>query len=306
MSGVIRRCLPDISQVIVYKGHEKNPLFGPYADSIKKLITMFKNLNPYREANGKRTWTVISIAGEELVDRLKEANPEETLLIMPAGQTSRLDAVFTVAETTFLKDEFFSKGGRGYFTCGAAYWASSKRIYRDLCEGQSEKIQPTVKTSKLSLFDGTSEGPLCPYPGHENKVGFYHDAVRLNDGENECTIYLSGGGSCILEEGAQKVKVLVRYLHSELFRLGKEKEEVRKWENAAIMASVGKGAVLLSMFHPYYGAGDIDVELYERVFSNCGTNWREVKDKLSPLDVRMKFVYKMVCQLEEMDVETSR
>jgi hypothetical protein len=65
---------------------------------------------------------------------------------------------------------------------------------------------------------------------------------------------------------------------------------------------VGKGTALLSMFHPYYGPNDIDVEAYERTFPDCGTNWRAVQENLSPLDVRMRFVLnRMLFPLEDAD-----
>lgn len=297
------RCLPPIQRVIVYKGHETHPLFGPYKENIVKRIDMFNYLNQYRHAQGKLAWKVTAIAGEQLVDALKES-PEETLLVIPAGQSTRLDKVFSVAETTFIQDKFFGEGGRGYFNCGSAYWVSQLRKYQDMHEEQPVKRDPVIKKTHLPLFQGLAHGPLCPYPGTEYKVGFFSDAVRITDGENECTIYLSGGGSFIVpqeSESQQKVKVLARYLRSELARHGKKAEDFPEWENAVIMVSVGKGAALLSMFHPYYGSHDIDVDSYERTFPNCGTNWKEVKEKLSPLDVRMQFVLNsMLTQLEEM------
>ncbi len=297
------RYLPPIQRVIVYKGHETHPLFGPYKENIVKRIDMFNYLNQYRQAQGKPTWKVTAIAGEQLVDALKES-PEETLLVIPAGQSTRLDKVFSIAETTFIKDKFFEEGGRGYFNCGSAYWVSQWRKYQDVHEEQPVKRDPVIKKTHLPLFQGLTHGPLCPYPGTEYKVGFFSDAVRVTDGKNECTIYLSGGGSFIVPQHSnnqQKIKVLARYLHSELARQGKKPEEFPQWENAVIMVSVGKGAALLSMFHPYYGACDIDVESYERTFPNCGTNWKSVKEKLSPLDRRMQFVLNsMLTQLEDM------
>lgn len=299
----LSRCLPPIQRVIVYKGHETHPLFGPYKENIVKRIEMFNYLNQYRQREGKSTWTVTAVAGEHLTDALKES-PEKTLLVIPAGQSTRLDKVFSIAETTFIKDKFFSEGGRGYFNCGSAYWVSQWRKYQDMHEEQPLKRDPVIKKTQLPLFQGISHGPLCPYPGIEYKVGFFSDAVRITDGKNECTIYLSGGGSFIVpspHESEQRIKVLARYLPSELERHGKKPQEFPEWENAVIMVSIGKGAALLSMFHPYYGAHDIDVESYERTFFNSGTNWKAVKERLSPLDVRMRFVFdRMLTPLEEM------
>lgn len=303
--NTVSRYIPPISRVVIYKGHEMHPLFGPYKENIIKRIDMFNLLNHYRELEGKPAWKVTAVAGEGLIEALKE-KPNETLLVIPAGQSTRLDKVFSVAETNFIKDKFFSEGGgRGYFNCGSAYWVSETRRYLDLHEEHPEVRKPVVKKTNLPLFQGLSHGPLCPYPGVKYRVGFFSDAVRITDGENECTIYLSGGGGFVVpkrKQEQQKVRVLVRYLLSELERHQKRKEELEEWENAVILVSIGKGAALLSMFHPYYGANDINVEAYEKAFPESGTNWKEVKDKLSPLDIRMKFVMNsMLNKLEEMD-----
>lgn len=298
--NAVKRAFPQINKVIIYEGHKKNPFFGPYPENVGKRIQMFNLLNSYRE----RSWKVVPIGGEELIQVLKEEDPKETLLVIPAGQSTRLDKVFSVKDTHFLKEEFFSKGGRGYFNCGSAYWVSSKRIYKDLCEEAPEVRKPIVKTTNLSLFQGIAEGPLCPFPGKKYQVGFFSDAVDVEGEHGSCTIFLSGGGSFMVDESAQdqQVKVLVRYPHSELIRHGKKKEECAKWEKAAIMVKVDQGAVLLSMFHPYYGPKDIDAEAYERALPDCGTNWRDVQSRLSPLDVRMQFVMRsMLGKLEAMD-----
>ena len=160
-----------------------------------------------------------------------------------------------------------------------------------------------MKTSNLPLFQGAAYGPLCPYPGNKYKVGFYSDAVRVASGKDECTIYLSGGGSFVPDPD-QPVKVLVRYPVSELERHGKPPEEHSLWENATILVPVGKGAALLSMFHPYYGPNDIDVERYNEAFPDSGTNWKEVHRKLSSHDVRMRFVLdNMITPLENMELK---
>lgn len=297
-----RTCLHPINHVIIYKGHEKNPLLGPYSANIVKRIQMFNALNEYRKQMQRPTWKVTSIAGEHLVDALKESKKEETLLVIPAGQSTHLDKVFSIEQTSFIKNDFFAKGGRGYFNCGSAYWVSAKRVYKDLCAEQPEGCKTIVKTSNLPLFDGIAEGPLCPYPGKRYQVGFFSDAVRVTNGQDLCTIYLSGGGSFFPDKSTQNVKVLVKYLHTELVRCGKTPKECKSWENAVIMVPVGKGAALLSMFHPYYGPNDIDVETYEKNFPDCGTNWKAVKESLSPIDIRMRFVLKsMLDPLENKD-----
>ncbi len=302
--STVSKSFPYIRQVLVYAGHKQHPLFGPYVDNIVKRIDMFKYLNSYREREGKPTWKVDAVVGEDLVATMEREDPKETLFVVTAGQSSHLDKVFSVAQTTFIKEQFFARGGLGYFNCGSAYWASNKRVYSDLCTEQPSERSPLIKPSNLPLFDGTAIGPLCPFPGKQYKVGFFSDAVTISDGTKECCIYLSGGGSFIIPPSSQKVRVLAKYHPSELRRLGIKEEDVSRLENAAIMISVGEGAGLLTMFHPYYGSQDFDVERYEKAFPDCGTNWRAVQERLSSLDVRMQFAFDMLSKLEKRELYT--
>ncbi|HEX2583297.1 MAG TPA: BPL-N domain-containing protein [Chlamydiales bacterium] len=287
-----------IRSVIVYKGHG-NDLRGPYGENVIKQIDMFHILNRYRAESGRPPWTVTPVVGENLIEALRGSKPKETLLVIPAGQSSHLDKVFSVAETSFIREQFLAKGGgRLYATCGASYAMSAVRKYNGLSTQHPDRLELRVVKSVFPVFEGEAEGPLCPYPGARYKVGFYSDAVTVQSEKDHCTIYLSGGGSFFLPQSGQKVKVLVKYLDSELARLGKPAH----CSNATILAKVGKGAALLSMFHPYYGPNDIDVEAYERTFPNCGTNWRAVQENLSPLDVRMRFVLNaMLFPLEDAE-----
>lgn len=285
------RCMHPIRQVLVYKGHEKHPLFGPYQTSIEKRIALFEKLNPLRISLGKAPWRIDAVFGEKLQEALKQTRLKETLLVIPAGESRKLDQVFQKQETAFIY-QAFQKGLRGYLTCGAAYWASKKRIYKNTCEENSV----IIKMSNLPLFQGTAEGPLCPYPGKEYRVGFYSDAMSVINGSKKCTVFLGGGGSFMIQGRQQKITVVARYAHQELLRIGKK--ETEKWSAAAIVASVGHGAALLSMFHPYYGQDDIDVDAYEKAFPGSGTDWREIKKRLSPLNERLQFVDSMLCSLE--------
>jgi glutamine amidotransferase-like uncharacterized protein len=276
-----------IRNVLVYQGHLENPLVGPYVENIKKQTDMFHVLNPYREKSKRTPWSVTPVAGEKLIGALEACNPKETLLVIPAGQSSHLDKVFSAAQTAFIQHQFLAEGGgRLYATCGASYMMSSIREYDGLCTQNPDKRELIVKRSILPLFDGTAKGPLCPFPGKKYQVGFYSDAVTVTNGKDNCTIYLSGGGSFFPSETAEKVTVLARYLDTELQRLQKPSN----WSSATILSKVGNGTVLLSMFHPYYGPADIDVERYETAFPDSGTNWKSVRDRLSPLDERMHFV----------------
>jgi glutamine amidotransferase-like uncharacterized protein len=290
-----------IRRIIVYNGHLLCPENGPYFSYIQRRIDMFTGLNAHRERLNRPPWKVERVSGEELIDKMKGLNPKETLFVMPAGESSKFDKSFSESQIAFLLN-FFKSGGKGYFTCGAAYWASRHRIYHGICPSQLELGKTVDKISRIPLFSGIAEGPLCPFPGKKFKAGFYSDAVKVTDGSKECTIFLSGGGSFIPDD---QTEVLARYPHSELKRLGKPEEEFPKLENAAVLETVGKGAVLLSMFHPYYGANDIDVEAYEEAFAGSGTNWREVHSKLSSEEVRMEFVNDMLMKLEDKGAQVS-
>lgn len=293
-----------IKTVVIYTGHKTTETPGVYADNCAKRVEMFNELNPYREKMGRPRWLVKETTGEGLIKTLSTEKPEETLLVIPAGQSSHLDKVFSVAQLTFLNEEFFQNGGRAYLNCGSAYWTAKKRIYDDVCVVQPESPTRMEKDSRLPLFDGIATGPLCPFPATKYKVGFFSDAMEVTDGEDTCTIYLSGGGCFTLPETTgQKQKVLVRYLSDELSRHNKEKD----WENAAILTSVGKGAALLSMFHEYYGPEDIDTERYEAAFPDSGSDWGAIHRRLSSTDERMNFVLmSMLNPLEDLDFAQPR
>jgi glutamine amidotransferase-like uncharacterized protein len=301
MNIVRPSCLYPIRQVMIYAGHQNNPLLGPYFENIGKRIAMFNALNSYREQRGRLPWRVTVVAGEKIIDELAIIRPQETLLVIPAGQSTNLDRVFSSEELDHIQ-KFLAVGGRGYFNCGSAYWVSNQRVYSDLCTEQPEERKTIVKPARLPLFHGVARGPLCSYPGKKYNVGFFSDAVEVTSGKESCTILLSGGGCFIPDKSDQKLRVLVRYSEAELFRLKKTKEECKAWQNAAILVSVGKGAAMLSMFHPYYGSKDIDVEAYERNFPDSGTNWKAIHEKLSSVDMRMRFVLNsMLIPLEDMD-----
>lgn len=285
---MIRSCL---RHVIIYQGHASKPKFAPYSDSIERRVQAFVHLN--------RNWQIESVIGENLIDKLKSKDPKETLLVIPSAQSTHLDNSFSTQELDYLYHDFFSLGGKGYLTCGAAYWASSTRIFHGVCLEQMENPKTIIKQSRLPLFEGTVEGPLCPYPGKTYKVGFKSDAVTLESDYRNCTVFISGGGSFRLNPSSnQKVRVLARYPHYELMRFGKKKEECRAWENAAILTSIGRGAALFVMSHPFYHMNTIDVHLYEKTFPNSGTNWHDVKARLSSHESRMAFLGDMINSLE--------
>lgn len=283
-------------RVVIYTGHQTTELLGPYFHNIEKRVKMFEALNLFREKLSLNPWEVETVSGENLVNNLRSKPFSETLLVIPAGQSTHLDTVFSVAQTRFLQEEFFAGGGLGYLNCGSAYWASETREYHDLCLARPTEKGVIEKKSHIPLFDGTAIGPLCPFPALEYKVGFFSDAVDISYAKDkQCTIFLSGGGYFVQREGTdQKIKVLARYKLEELKRLGKDES----CANAALVAKVGKGTVLMTMFHPYYGPQDIDVERYEEAFRGSGTDWRKIHARLSPEEDRVEYMHHMLQELQ--------
>ncbi len=294
---ITNRLFP-IERVVVYTGH-KHPLLGPYAESIKKRIEMLKELNIYREERGRKPWRVEESSGEDLVETLY--NPKRTLLVIPAGESTRLDQVFSADQLHFIQHDFFEKGGRGYFNCGSAYWASKTRVYNDLCSEQPTQRKLLVKKSRIPLFNGITSGPICTHPSPSYKVGFFSDAVKVTSQNSSCTFLLSGGGSFHPKKGDLNVRVLAKYPHAELIRCGKSPDECADLENAAILVRIQRGAALLWMVHPYYSSQDLDPERYEQTFPGSGTNWKRIVQNLSSKEHRMNFVLeKFLFPLEDI------
>lgn len=277
-----------IRQVVIYTGHQTHPLRGPYAENVRKRVEMFEKLNGYRKMRGRDPWEILQVPGEELTQSLRD--PKRTLLVIPAGQSTHLDKVFSLPQVQFIQQRFFEEGGRGYLNCGSAYWASETRMYNDLCSEEPTERKMLVKKSHIPLFRGVASGPLCLHSSPNYKVGFFSDAVTVVSGKKKCTILLSGGGSFHPQTGDGNVEILAKYPHSELIRCGKSPQECTALENAAILVRVKKGAAILSMFHPYYSSQDLDPERYNQAFPGSGTNWERIVAKLSPEETRLSFV----------------
>ncbi len=282
------RSISPIQKVVIYTGHHTNRVLGPYAENIRKRVEMFEKLNAYRETRGRNLWKVVQTSGEQLTKMLD--NPRNTLLVIPAGQSTHLDQVFSPEQLHFLQHDFFEKGGKGYLNCGSAYWASRTRIYNDVCTEQPMSRKQIVKESLIPLFQGTASGPICLHSSPTYKVGFFSDAVTVASGKRTCTVLLSGGGSFHLPKDDANTKVLARYLHADLIRCGKSPDECSHSDIAAILVRIQKGAAILSMFHPYYGPQDLDPERYNQAFPGSGTNWERIVANLSSEENRMSFV----------------
>lgn len=275
-----------IEKVAVYTGP------GPYEAHIPKNIAFFQKLNSLRKEKGLKPWEVVSICREEL-DSLKQ--PRNTLLVIPAGQSTHLDQAFKVEHIEFLRT-FFLEGGRGFFTCGSAYWVCRKRIYEDICVQNPEQKVRLEKMSRLPLFSGVGRGPLCPFPGHKYHVGFYSEAIAIQNKEAFCHTLLSGGGSFLVDPEDSTTQVLATYAREELDRLQKD----ASLENAVILTRFGEGKAVLAMIHPYYDPQDFDPAVYQQMFPDAGTDWESLQKRLSPQEERMRFVFeKILSPLEQ-------
>lgn len=285
MSSLVTKLGTSIEKVAIYTGP------GTYETHVPKNIAFFQTLNVCREKRGLSPWQVMEVGLEKLtcLDQ-----PKQTLLVIPAGQSSDLDKVFSVAQLQFL-NRFFLEGGRGFFTCGSAYWTAKKRIYHDVSTTHPTERVRMEKESRLPLFPGVAVGPLCPFPGHKYKVGFYSEAIQIESDEETCTTLLSGGGSFLLESPESNVQVLATYSKKELKRL-KQPEHL---QNAAVLTRVGQGAAVLSMIHPYFDPKDFETAHYQKLFPDAGTDWEAIPKKLSPLEERTHFVFeKLILPLE--------
>ncbi len=293
----ISTCCP-ITTVYIYAGHQmptksaaQVQVKGPYAMSVDKHTFMFEKVN---EVCNKQ-WKILKIYGHEIIRTLSEAILDTTLLVIPAGESSELDEVFSLNEINTIQ-EAVKKGLRLYATCGSAYWAARKRIWNDRCVIQPETRNEIAKTGKINLFEGIAIGPLSPYPGQTYSTAFFHEAIEIQDlHQQKITVLLSGGGTFFLaDQSAQTVKTLAFYSPSELQKHGKGEE----WAKAVISCGYGQGKAILSMLHPGYGAEDIDVQAYNQAFPERKDDWQNIRDSLSPTVKRIEFVARILEDLE--------
>jgi glutamine amidotransferase-like uncharacterized protein len=253
-----------IRQVLIYGAS------GCYADQVGKLKTLFYDLNHRRWLK----WRVTHIDGSCLAKELS-VNPKETLLVIPAGPSSKLEESFVQEGTIEAICEFIKeKGGRIFATCGASYAFSLAREYNR-----------SIRFSKVPLFEGTAHGPI-------SIQSLEAEAVRVSNGKEEYSLFLSGGGT-LRPLQRENVEVLAKYVPQELNQRVRARQD---WENAAILCGVGAGSMILTMPHLEYGANDIGPEL-ETNFPK--TNWFELKNNLSSDLERLDFTASLLSNLEE-------
>lgn len=258
---MIRSCFRN---VLIYRGHRRYP-FGPYADHIPLQKKMFEMLNTYR--NDRPQWKVSLVSGGEIVKTLSSFEPKSTLFVIPAGESSHLDEVFQDEEIEKIQ-EFVLQGGKMSLSCGSAYWASEERTFLG-----------ETKQSRLPLFQGRAIGPLF----QTSKQGFPSKVVPIQAATNEenLSVFLHGGG--IFDPLKTKPFQALQYYNL-------KKEETDK-KIAALISGYGEGAVLMSMFHIYFGADDLES------FRIRQKNW---KRDISPTYFRCKTFAGMLESLEDV------
>lgn len=269
--------------VFVYAGHRialcsgskrLQTVEGPYGINVEKHLSTFQKVN----ALYNKFASVQRIYGDQLVESLFHAEPSKTLLVIPAGESSNLDRVFSDQEIAMIKARV-SSGMELYAECGSAYWLAKERVW-------DVKQAPLSKEGRIGIFPGVAAGPLSPYPEQPTHAAFVHEGVELKTARSAVRVLLSGGGAFFVPENEQRVETLAVYNEEFLQQRGKGKE----WEKAVISCSYGKGKAILSMVHPDFGPEDLDVDIYARTFSDRTDDWKAIRDFLSPQDARIQFI----------------
>lgn len=166
-----------IRNVLIYTGHRRNVLLngkvveqmcGPYAMSVDKHLFSFNQVKKRAYPN----WNITEISGSQIISALKSVSLQETLLVIPAGESTDLDNAFSDEEVQCIQ-ESIAKGLRFYVTCGSAYWLAKQRIWDDRCSAQPDSTDTIVKNGKMNIFSGSAVGPLSPYPSQTYSTAFF-------------------------------------------------------------------------------------------------------------------------------------
>lgn len=271
-------------KVLIYTGE------GLYAESLQKHAFIFE----YLKKHSHKPWTLEYVSSSELITRLKrEPKLEETLLDIPAGESTKLEKDFSDEQIRVIQ-KAIGNGMRLFSTCGSSYMLSRERIWNDKCDEQPTRISQIKKSGRFNIFDGIAQGPLSPYPGQTYNSAFFHEAVKVRNSTSTICTLLSGGGAFFPFPSTAQNKVLATYLPSELERLGKDP----CWEAAIVKCSYGKGSAIMSMIHPGYGKEDIHIESYKKAFPDRKDDWEMIYRSLSSEQQRMDFVETILREFE--------
>lgn len=309
MSYIRNTVRQPIESVYIYRGHLRSlqpwlgktvqTIQGPYLESIAKHQFIFHQIKEQKQ----RKWKIELIYGHEIIPTLQKIKLSFTihssLLVIPAGESSELDAAFSDEEASSIK-ESVGEGLRILGTCGSAYYLSLEREWNDKCSIQPKDTTSLRKTSKMGIYQGRAIGPLSPYPGQIYNSAFFHEAIKIIGKQNEATVLVSGGGTFVPIDSSlttlmkQRVEVLAKYDLKELPRFSKD----ATWSPAVVLCDYGKGAAVLSKIHPAYGPEDIDLDSYRKAFPNRKDDWEGIRNSLSPLSKRVSLFYEFIEALE--------
>lgn len=260
-----------IKSIFIYQGHtlKQEGVIGTYqTDAINRLFEIIKFHNPHLE--------ISYVFGEHLIESITNVALDalsSSLLVIPAGESSTLDAVFSTDEIITIQDST-KKGLNLFVTCGSAYWLAKKRLW-----GTGKN--PSEKQSKIGIFPGTAIGPLS----HR----FLHETVKIHRNKRELQVLLSGGGSFVYsseDANNHHIQVLANYDTEDLKKFGQD----ATLNSAIVACTYGKGKAILSMIHLEYGAEDIDVTAMTRAFPERKENWQQIKTTLASEHERIAFI----------------
>ncbi len=269
--------------VLIYSGRQiMDTQVGPYPESVEKLTNLFKLI--YKD--------VIPLnGGMSLVTRLKMVSPKSTLLVIPSGESTKLDEALSQGEIQMIQATV-EQGLSLLAVGGAAYWASKTRIWSDMCAHQPDCRDPIIKSSKCPIFPGVAKGPLLPFPGQSYDPAFFRGAATIECEGKKIHIPLKASGTFEFES-SQKIKVLAGYV---------EKNQLNaKRQPAIIGCSFGTGKAVLSMVQLGYHPDDLDVKAHKNAFPNSEIDWQDAKNSISPIQDQKAFLQSILNYFNSSD-----
>lgn len=236
---------------------------------------------------------ISSVCKDRFISTIKTISPDKLhhhLLVIPAQESSKLDADFSSEEITEMQNAIRC-GLNIYTTCGSAYWVAQQRIW-------TGKGVPCKKESKIGLFPGIALGPLISGDDDICRTNYLHKSVAIRIKEKTVHVLLSGGGTFSYPAEAvhkYSTKVLACYQESNILPL----------TQAIVSCRYGQGVVILSMPHLECSREDINPKLMEDKFPHRPENWHAIKNALSDDPMRIECVIDILNQaLSERDEHT--
>jgi glutamine amidotransferase-like uncharacterized protein len=129
--------------------------------------------------------------------------------------------------------EYIYNGGRGFFPCSAAYYASSKLQYIERFKKFTQIIKLEKQHGQLGVFSGMARGEACDFKGN----GDFKNLAKVSFANSVARIYYYKGPYFI--------------------GLGKDDEVLATFKGitthpAVVKSRYGRGSAILSSVHPEY------------------------------------------------------